>query len=180
MLRNERYKGIYIYANQRTEGGMPCIIPEELFAAANATRQKHIQKPNAGSYKYLLTGKLYCKDCENLYSGGYGTSRWGKRSYYYVCFGKKRKHICTAANINAPKIEAMVVDVLYMFILNEDITSAIIDAALEHQEHSSQHMNNIISINKRIAETDKRLKNLLNAIESGIVTETTMIRMQEL
>lgn len=180
ILRNERYKGIYIYANKRTEGGIPCIVSEELFAAANATRQKHINKPNAGSYKYLLTGKLYCKDCENLYSGGYGTSRWGKKSYYYVCSGKKRKHICAAANINAPKIESMVVDALYMFILNEDIISAIIDAALECQERNSPHKNNIMVINRRIAEIEKKLNNLLKAIEAGVLTETTMSRMQEL
>lgn len=74
----------------------------------------------------------------------------------------------------------MVVDALYMFILNEDIISAIIDAALECQERNSPHKNNIIVINRRIAEIEKKLNNLLKAIEAGVLTETTMSRMQEL
>lgn len=74
----------------------------------------------------------------------------------------------------------MVVDALYMFILNEDITGAIIDAALDYQERNNPHMNNIMAINRKIADIDKKLNNLLKAIEAGVLTETTMSRMQEL
>ena len=38
----------------------------------------------------------------------------------------------------------------------------------------------IVALEKEIAEIEKKLNNLLKAIEAGVLTETTMSRMQEL
>lgn len=180
ILNNERYKGIYIYGSHRVEGGIPRIISDELFNAAKATRARNVHMPNSGSAKYLLSGKLYCRECEHQFSGSYSIGKNGNMYRYYVCSGKKRWRKCEQKDIRAPFVEQLVTDALHMFILNDEITSAIIDAALACQEEHDPRQANITALSKQIAEADKKIKNIMTAIEAGIITSTTKERLEEL
>lgn len=59
ILRNRRYVGIYIYGDVEIEGGMPQLIDEETFKAAQVRIAKQ-KNTLGGSDDFLLTTKLFC------------------------------------------------------------------------------------------------------------------------
>ena len=180
ILRNERYKGIYIYKNHRVQGGMPAIVSDELFTAANKTRVRHLTFPKIASIKYLLTNKASCALCGNLLTGSYSISKSGAKYYYYICNGKKRLKICNTHSIKKEFLESTVVQMLYSFIFTKDICNAVIDAAFDFMEKNNPVNTNIAALNNKISEVTKKINNIMQAIEAGIITDTTKERLQEL
>ena len=59
MLRNRRYIGEYSYRDVVVPGGIPAIVPEDLFERV----QQRVEK-NKKALDYLLTTKLFCGHCE--------------------------------------------------------------------------------------------------------------------
>ena len=61
LLSNERYTGVYIFAEVRIEGGMPVIVDKALFDAVQEKirRRKEVAGRRRDSTEYLLTGKLF-------------------------------------------------------------------------------------------------------------------------
>ena len=84
MLTSRRYIGEYKYSDVVIEGGMPSIVSEDLFYMV----QKKIKKdhpPQSKNADYLLSGKLFCGLCGKNYKGVSGTSKTGRKYYYYKC-----------------------------------------------------------------------------------------------
>ena len=79
MLSNEKYIGIYKYDDIVIEGGIPQMIPNEVFDAVREkliTNRKRAAK-NTAKADYYLSGKLYCGYCGEPMSGLSGTGRNG-------------------------------------------------------------------------------------------------------
>ena len=180
VLRNERYKGIYIYKDHRVEGGLPAIISPELFAAANATRTRHLKHTSSPSLKFLLSSKLRCPKCGNICSGSTAVGRHGGKYRYYICAGKKRLHQCDEADLRADFIEEQVVGMLYALILSDQVCSKIIDAAVSILEKEDPTKAEIAALTTKLKEVEKKVNNIMAAIEAGIFTEITRSRLQNL
>lgn len=96
MLANEKYIGIYKYDDIVIEGGIPQMIPNEVFEAVREkliTNRKRAAK-NTAKADYYLSGKLYCGHCGEPMSGLSGTGRNGVKHYYYRCNGVQKKSGC--------------------------------------------------------------------------------------
>lgn len=180
LLRNERYKGIYIYKNHRVSNGIPRIVSDELFNAAGKTRVRHLNFAGAGSCKYLLSNKLFCPLCGQKLSGSYGTSKNGIKYRYYICNNKKYSHSCTSDYVSADDLEHSVLNMVKSFIFNNEIVTAIVDATINILNVNNPISSNIAALNRKILETDKKISNIVSAIEAGIITDTTKNRLQEL
>ena len=107
MLSNEKYKGIYKYKDIVIEGGVPQMIPDEVFEKVReklSANRKRAAK-NAARADYFLSGKLFCGYCGEPMSGLSGTARNGDKHYYYRCNGVQKKTGCHKHNEHKDRIE---------------------------------------------------------------------------
>jgi DNA invertase Pin-like site-specific DNA recombinase len=181
MLKNERYTGVYLYAGYRVEEGVPQIISKELFDKVQKQIEKVARAP-ASSWSdvdYLLTGKLFCGTCGSPMIGDSGTGRSGAKYSYYTCSKRKRERGCQKQSVNKNWLEDMVVRETVERVLVDEVIEKIACAAvaLQERERDTSFLDSLESQHK---ETGKAIKNLLAAIEQGIITPTTRERMLEL
>lgn len=180
MLRNETYIGVYQYGDHRTEDAIPPIITKEEFAAVQdklETYKKH--NAHTGEIReYLLTGKLFCGHCGEGMVGICGTSKSGARHYYYMCKGHQA-HRCEMKNVKAEKIEDKVVSYTMQYVLQDTTIASLVDKLLEYQAQQ-QDTGILEALRVELEDVQKRLDNLMEAIEAGIITKTTKARLSEL
>ena len=181
ILKNERCRGIYIFDDIRIEGGIPRIVSDELFfRVQEALKVKKNPQGRIRSYgDYLLTGKLYCGKCKTPMVGVSGTSNNGDLYHYYVCQKKRLEHLCDKKNVRRDEIELAVTKAIKEYALQPDVIEWIADSTVEYFKKKEQAPE-IVELENRISETRKGIKNLLSAIEQGVVTETTKARLMEL
>ncbi len=181
MLRNERYIGVYQYAKIRIEDGVPPIITREVFDLAQEIIAKNARTPAASwsQVDYLLTGKLFCGHCGSAMVGESGTSKTGSKHNYYICAAKKRKKTCNKKTVKKDWIESLVVSETVKNVLVDDVIKRIAAAVIELQRREREE-GQIPLLEQQLSETERLLKNVMAAIEQGIITPTTKQRMDEL
>ena len=182
MLKNERYIGTYIFDKIRIENGIPAIVEKEVFLAV---KEKLENKPNPqGRHRengdYLLSGKLYCGECGKLMMGLSGTSKSGELHCYYACVGKKEEiNRCHKKNVRRDEIETKVAAAVQKYILQDDVIHWVADTVIEFQNaHSNK--DEIKRLQSELSEVKKKINNIVDAIESGIITATTKERLETL
>lgn len=181
ILSNERYTGVYIYDNIRTEGGVPAIIDKETFLKAQEMLDYHAKAP-AASYDapYLLTGKLFCGHCGEPMIGMSGHGKSGNTFSYYACANKRRgDKTCDKKNVRREDIEFAVVQDTLQHVLTDTAIEKIADAAVALQE-AERDTSVLDSLKAQLREKEKALANFVKAIEMGIFNDTTAARMQAL
>ena len=183
MLGNERYMGIYIYGDVRIPGGMPAIIDEDLFERAREryNMDKGIIKARRrrDNVEYLLTGKLFCGYCLDPMMGASGTSRTGAMYYYYRCRNNAEKHTCRKKPVRKDLIERLVVSALYDCITKPENVEWMTDLVMKFRDKIIAD-SDIGYLEEKLAEVKTAIKNIMKAIEAGVVTETTTARLKEL
>ena len=182
IFRNRRYIGEYRYKDIVTPGGIPAIVDKDLF---DRVQQRFEQnkiahgRPAKEDVSYLLTTKLFCGKCGTLMGGESGTSHMGNTYYYYKC-GKAKRHgkaHCDLKAIRKEPLERFVVDTAIKVIFSDEIIERLIDLVMEAQQ---QENTRLPVLKEQLRDTEKRLANLLEAIEQGILTPTTKQRLDEL
>lgn len=93
VLKNRKYIGEYKYQDVVIPGGVPAIVPQDIFDRVQARLAKNQQTPAAAKAeeRYLLTTKLFCGMCGKLMAGESGTSGTGRTYRYYKCYNAKKK-----------------------------------------------------------------------------------------
>ena len=165
-----------------TPGGIPAIVDEDLF---NRVQQRFEQnkiahgRPAKEDVSYLLTTKLFCGKCGTLMGGESGTSHMGSTYYYYKCGNAKRhgKAHCDLKAIRKEPLERFVVETAIKVIFSDEIIERLMDLIMEAQQ---QENTRLPVLKDQLRDTEKRLANLLEAIEQGILTPTTKQRLDEL
>ena len=181
LLTNERYTGVYIYGDIRIEGGVPQIVDKGLFFRVQEVlkTKKNPQGRHRINGDYLLTGKLFCGHCKSPMAGISGTGKNGKLHHYYICQKRRMEKSCDKANIRRDKIEHEVAVAIRNYIMRDDVLEWIADSAMTFaKEYRNQTC--IGSLETQLAENKQATKNLLTAIEHGIITSTTKDRLLEL
>lgn len=191
LLCNERYTGLYKYRDVRVPGGIPTIIPQQLYDEvqgimhhkANCRRDptgKTPQKRRREGGTYLLTGKIYCGNCKSAMTGISGKSQSAEPYYYYACKGRRADHAaCDKKNVRRDHIERFVATALRDTMLTDDAIQALADAAMEYQKQDVVS-HEVTSLQNQLADVNKSVNNLLVAMEAGIFSATTQSRLLEL
>ena len=191
ILSNERYTGVYIYRDIRTPGGIPRIVPQELFDTVqcilhlkpNARRDPSgstPQKRRRENGMYLLTGKLFCGHCKSPMIGVSGTSKTSTPHFYYTCKGRREDHdSCQKKNVRRDHIEQFVATALRDTMLTGEAVQVLSAAAIEYQNQYVTN-NELDALKNQFADVNRSLNNLMNAIEAGIFSATTQSRLAEL
>ena len=155
-------------------------MPEDLFYRVQQRMEKNKRAPahsKAKESEFLLTTKLFCGKCERMMVGESGKSHTGAMHYYYKCGNAKRKKGCNKKAVKKDWIERAIVRLTMERVLNEEKINRIIDALLAMQEREDV---TIPALRRQLAETEKGIENMLNAIQQGIFTASTKQRLEEL
>ena len=181
LVTNERYLGVYIYDDIRVEGGIPRIISDELFyKVQEVLKTKKNPQGRPRSYgEYLLTGKLYCGHCKSPMVGISGTARSGALHYYYSCQRHRLEKSCDKRNVRRDVIEEAVARAIQGYALRPDIIEWIADSTVEYAK-KQEAASHVAVLEGELAEVKRSIKNLMSAIERGIITDTTKGRLLEL
>lgn len=188
ILRNRIYIGEFVFGPNVNTDMDSRIIDDDTFNLAQQriamTAIKSVKMQTAAraraTVNYALSGKLICGTCGSEYHGTSGRSHTGVKHYYYICNGKKKNSsLCDSPSFRKDEIENFVFDRTIKSVLTDPMIDQISDMVLRYQEEDSESYV-VKSIMNDISACEKSLRNLTKAIESGIITETTLSRMKEL
>lgn len=181
MLVNERYTGVYIYDDIRIEGGIPRIVSDELFWKVQEVlkTKKNPQGRHRVNGDYLLTGKLLCGRCKSPMVGISGTSKTGDKHFYYICQKRRMEKSCEKENVRRDAIELAVAQAIKDYALQDDVITWIADCTVEHSRRQEEN-SHVAILKEELVATTKSIKNIMTAIEQGIITDTTKGRLLEL
>ncbi len=180
LLRNERYRGVYIFGDIRIDGGMPVIVPDNLFAEVQEMIVKNkIRHRRNSDGVFALTGKLYCGECGERMVGMSGTSKTGIKHHYYACAGKRTRSGCFKRDHRRDQLEYDIAAAILARISSDAFVEQLVDMLMEYQRKFSED-SELQLLTDQHAENDKALRNLLRAMEQGVITQTTATRIREL
>lgn len=179
MLRNRKYIGEYRYKDIVIPGGMPAIVPEELFNKVQERLQRNKKAPAREKAKvnYLLSTKLFCGKCKATMDGESGYGSKGGFYTYYKCLHAKRNKSCDKKAVKKDKLEDLIIEITKNRILQPKTIEWLADSIYNLQ---SKENDKIIPIKQNLKEVEKSINNMLNAIQQGIVTPSTKQRLEEL
>lgn len=179
VLKNRKYIGEYKYQDVVIPGGVPALVSEDVFKKVQARMEKNKQTPAAAkaTERYLLTTKLFCGDCGRMMAGESGTGTGGKIYRYYKCHNAKNKKGCTKKPVKKEWIENLVVQQTMMMVMDKPLMERITDKLLDLQGEENHDLR---LLEQQLAETNKGIENMLNAIQAGIITESTKQRLADL
>ena len=179
MLHNRRHMGEYRYRNTVQPGGIPAIVPEDLFQRVQERLAKNKKAParHKAEDEYLLSTKLFCGKDGVFMVGEAGTSHTLKVHRYYRCVNTKKKKLCDKKAVKKDWIENLVVAETMKAIMDDNVVLYMVDNVMEFQDRENVNLPLLI---EQLEETEKAIKNMLDAIQQGILTSSTKQRLEEL
>ena len=108
-------------------------------------------------------------------------ARTREKKRFNSCLSRRRKkHICNLKSINKQQLEDIVIQYTWNLLSQNDSVNKIAEGICKL--HKEQNINNLQlkRLEKQRASALKASQNLISAIEQGIVTEQTKIRLKEL
>ena len=179
MLKNRRYIGELSFRDTVVPDAIPAIVPKDLFDRVQKRLEKNKRAPAHGKAdeEYLLTTKLFCGKCGALMFGESGTSATGRTYYYYKCATAKRRKGCNKKTVQKEWLENLVVQETMKLIHDDAVIERIVQLVMDFQ---NQENTTIPLLEKQLREVDRKLDNLMKAIEAGIITPTTRTRLLDL
>ena len=179
MLKNRRYIGELSFRDIVVPDAIPVIVPKDLFDRVQKRLDKNKRAPACGKAdeEYLLTTKLFCGKCGALMFGESGTSATGRTYYYYKCANVKRRKGCNKKTVQKDWLEDLVVRETMKLIQDDAVIDKIVQLVMDVQ---NQENTTIPLLEKQLREVNKKLDNLMKAIEDGLYTRTTKERLEAL
>ena len=182
ILHNRKYIGEYSYRHIVTPGGIPAIVPQDLFDRVQQRLETNRKAParHKAEDDYLLTTKLFCGTCGAMMVGESGTSASkGRKYHYYRCVNTKKHKTCTAKHKSVRKLplENAVVNATMAKVMDDNFVEYIADAVMDLQGKESSQLP---ALRKQLEETERGITNMLNAIQMGIINQSTKQRLDEL
>ena len=179
ILTNERYTGVYIWGSVRTPGGMPAIVSRSDFEEAQRMKNKSSRHVEQGVTDYLLTGKAFCGCCGGSMVGDSGTSKTGSRHFYYSCLRRKRDKSCTKKSVQKDCLEDAVISFVLDHVLSDAEIGSIADAVMALQAEQVK-TSPLASMEAELADLNRQIDNINNAIAAGIWNSSTSAKLKEL
>ena len=115
--------------------------------------------------------------CGVLMFGESGTSATGRTYYYYKCANVKRRKGYNKKTVQKEWLEDLVVRETMKLIQDDAVIDKIVQFVMDVQ---NQENTTIPLLEKQLREVNKKLDNLMKAIEDGLYTRTTKERLEAL
>ena len=160
----------------------PAIVTRELFYNVNPPSiRPQSGKRNLHFYQspYLLTGLVKCERCGFNFQG---QSYRRTNHFYYVDGGNmnKGRSVCERLAIRRELLERFVIDMVKDSLPFSKSVARLEEMIREHM--SGRQRSDLVeaSIEKKLQEIDRKMQNLLDAVERGIGLETVLERIKDL
>ncbi len=182
ILSNEKYLGFYKKDNETVDNMYPQIISNEIFQKVRTILNQNKFGKRCIIADYLLRFKVKCGYCGRPMSSDTGTGRTGGVRRYYKCIGRKKEHNgCMNPAIRKETLEKIVIDTIIEKLGTPEVIQYAISTLMTIQQNQANNNSLLKILEKEKNDTDKALKNIMTAIENGIViSKTTNTRIQEL
>ena len=125
---------------------------------------------------YILTLKLFCGKCGAHMFGesGTGTSRTYR---YYKCARAKKGKLCDKKAVRKEWMEEIAIKKALSILENEELVNHLAERIYTLQGEENPRLPRL---NEQLADIEKRIGNLVSAIEQGIITDSTKDRLSQL
>lgn len=182
VLKNVKYIGIYQHDEVVIDGGVPAIIDKGTFERVQLMLEKNKKTKAKYTAKvdYLLSGKIYCGHCGAALIGESGRSKNGTVHHYYKCSGRKRLHNCDKKTERKEWLEQTVVEETVKHVLTSENINLIADKVVELIEKDLNDNSTLTALTESLRDTNNKIKNLIKALEQGIISSATQERLSEL
>lgn len=191
ILTNEKYIGTYVYSQNtrkryedkgtiKIKDGIPAIIDKNTWYNVQEiikNRKRPMQVEN-GRY-YILTGLLYCGECGAPMNGQIRKNSIGVEYYYYRCNRSHKKRDCKAKSVRADKIEKEVLDCFNDVIFTEGNKETIINSMLQYVNEFDEPSTSD-ELSKELESVNEQINNIVDAVLSGMKSETLKSKLKEL
>lgn len=180
ILKNEKYSGIYRHENQVFDKIYPQIVSFETFEIVRQKTELNKYGKRSIEVVYLLRNKLKCAYCGRPISAECGTSSKGKKIHYYKCLGRKRGNGCTQPMVRKNLFEDFIVDTLLEVLNKPKHIDAIVKGIIDSQSQLYDNNAYLTNLLKERKQAETTLNNIMQAVENGLMNNTTNKRMKEL
>jgi len=180
ILLNQRYIGTYVSKYHVQEDAIPAIIDKETFYKVQTTNRTKPGPRRTSDGIYSLTGKLFCGRCGSSFVGVSGTSKSGKKCFYYTCSGH-RAHKCEQPSFPRQKLESSICRAIWDDVLSDDAIAWMAHQTILDQD-KLQPDNDLEIIRTELAQVRTQKANIMNAIKAGIFTASTrdeLLRLEQ-
>ena len=179
MLSNRKYIGEYRFKDIVIEGAIPAIIDKELFEKVQKRIAVNTRAPaiHKAEDEYLLTTHLFCGKCKAMMIGDSGKGKKGTVYHYYKCVNTKKRHTCDKKAIGKEKIENAVIKAVMDKIMDDKLMEQLSYKLYDLQMQGSSILP---ALQAQLSDVESGIDNMLNAIQQGIVFESTKKRLSEL
>lgn len=183
MLTNPKYNGKVEHGGVVYHNIFPAIVDDVTWQKVQDIHRENIHAPSRKKdiYDYILSGKLVCGECGHMMVGESGTSKSGTRYYYYTCLAKRRKqHSCVMKAVEKQWLEDTVIRATWSMLAQNGVVRTIAETLQKIHETESRKSSRVKSLESQRQSALNAAKHLISAIECGIITEQTKIRLKEL
>lgn len=203
ILTNPKYQGIYVFNKSSAksitgtrnthllkdneeiisiEGGCPQIVNQETFAKVQCRidANKHTGGKLNAKHSYLLSGKVFCKECGRAMVGNARHS--GRNKLLYVTYKcPSKKHSCSNKEINRNYLEQYVIELLEGHIFNVASMKQIARKIDQERSNGTDiREEQAKAINEKLAETENAIANITAAVAIGMKFESLLGKLAEL
>ena len=181
ILKNEKYSGVYMHGEEVVDNMYPQLIDKELYKSVRQKVDKNKFGKRSIKVEYLLRNKVKCGYCGKPISADTGTARNGEIKRYYKCIGRKKyNNGCTKTPIRKEDLEECIINVIIQEMSKPEIMDAIVNKLMQLQNAGESANSTLTMLLNEKYGVERSLNNLVNAIENGIVSNTTNKRLQDL
>ena len=181
LLTNDKYVGVYRFADVMIEDGIPAILDKGTFNRVQEilrTKKKPRGKQRMND-EYLLGGKLFCGKCGSPMTAQTGTGKSGQKFHYYACNRKRYDKACDKKNEPQKPLEAFVIEAVKAELMDDNLVAWIVDGYRRATE-SIRSDRKKETLQGELAAVNTEIENFLKAIGAGVFNEFTQQRMEEL
>lgn len=181
ILRNSKYSGVYTRGDEVIDNMYPIIVPPDIYNKVREIVNKNKFGKRSVKTIYMLRNKIVCGNCGRPVSADTGTARNGEVIHYYKCIGRKKDHNgCQLPPIKKEDLEKLVINTTIEELSSPQILNSAVQYLMRLQNNQMTENRTLKLLTKEKAATDRALQNLVNAIENGIISNTTNKRLHEL
>ena len=181
MLRNDKYTGVYKHEDEIIDNMYPPIITRELYDKAQLSIKKNRYGRNSSKTNYILKGRIRCGYCGHTICSECATNRQGEVLHYYKCRGRKRyKTDCPNETIRKEFLEEIIITKIIDELKKPRNLNHIVQNVLELQDNVIENNLKLKFLERDKKHKESQIKNIMKAVEMGVVTKSTALRLQEL
>lgn len=186
ILQNRVYLGELNYDGIRVPDTHEPLISTEMFDIAQGITAQGVRgKPKLSvDHDYFLAGKVFCGHCGCRLTPKSANHANRKKTYtpYYECYrlSKYKGFPCEVRRINAEALEESFRKTLENLSWDQGLAAKAVEELLLASPDDTELRQKVSALHERLNEVERKITNVLSAIEDGLAGSSVQGRLREL